>query len=50
MIIRDGLRRMYGENESVWYYITTMNDSYKMPALPEGDDVLEGIVKGLYWL
>ncbi|MET4692696.1 pyruvate dehydrogenase (acetyl-transferring), homodimeric type [Endozoicomonas lisbonensis] len=48
VIIQDGLRRMYGENESVWYYITTMNDSYKMPALPEGDDVLEGIVKGLY--
>ena len=48
VIVQDGLRRMYGENESVWYYITTMNDSYKMPALPEGDDVLEGIVKGLY--
>ena len=48
VIIQDGLRRMYGENESVWYYITTMNDSYKMPALPEGDHVLEGIVKGLY--
>ena len=48
VIIQDGLRRMYRENESVWYYITTMNDSYKMPALPEGDDVLEGIVKGLY--
>ena len=48
VIIQDGLRRMYGENESVWYYITTMNDSYKMPALPEGDHILEGIVKGLY--
>ncbi|UYM17966.1 pyruvate dehydrogenase (acetyl-transferring), homodimeric type [Endozoicomonas euniceicola] len=48
VIIQDGLRRMYGENESVWYYITTMNDSYRMPALPEGDHVLEGIVKGLY--
>ena len=48
VIIQDGLRRMYVDNESVWYYITTMNDSYKMPALPEGDDVLEGIVKGLY--
>ncbi len=48
VIIQDGLRRMYGDNENVWYYITTMNDSYKMPALPEGDSVLEGIVKGLY--
>lgn len=48
VIIQDGLRRMYADNESVWYYITTMNDSYKMPALPEGDDALKGIVKGLY--
>ena len=50
VIVQDGLRRMYGENESVWYYITTMNDFYKMPALPEGEHVLEGIKKGLYCL
>lgn len=48
VIVQDGLRRMYTENESVWYYITTMNDSYKMPALPVGEHVLEGIKKGLY--
>ncbi|WP_252178046.1 pyruvate dehydrogenase (acetyl-transferring), homodimeric type [Endozoicomonas sp. 4G] len=48
VIVQDGLRRMYSDNENVWYYITTMNDSYKMPAMPEGDGVVEGIVKGLY--
>ena len=48
VIVQDGLRRMYTENESVWYYITTMNDFYKMPALPEGGHILEGIKKGLY--
>ncbi|MCY4471353.1 MAG: pyruvate dehydrogenase (acetyl-transferring), homodimeric type [Kistimonas sp.] len=48
VIIQDGLRRMYGENESIYYYITTMNENYVQPPMPEGKDVPEGIVRGLY--
>ena len=46
VIIHDGLRRMYGEQENVFYYVTTMNENYVMPAMPDG--VEEGIVKGMY--
>ncbi|VAW84892.1 Pyruvate dehydrogenase E1 component [hydrothermal vent metagenome] len=46
VIIHDGLRRMYGEQENVFYYVTTMNENYVMPAMPEG--IEEGIVKGMY--
>ncbi|MGI8407788.1 MAG: transketolase-like TK C-terminal-containing protein, partial [Actinomycetota bacterium] len=45
-IVRDGLRRMYDENEDVFYYITLYNENYIMPSMPEG--VEEGILKGLY--
>jgi pyruvate dehydrogenase E1 component len=48
VIIRDGIRRMYEEQESVFYYLTVMNENYKMPAMPEA--VKEGIVKGMYKL
>ena len=50
VIIHDGLRRMYGKGESVWYYITTMNENYLQPAMPAGDDTVEGIIRGLYCL
>jgi len=46
VIIQDGLRRMYQEQENIFYYITTMNESYPHPAMPE--DVQEGILKGMY--
>jgi len=46
VIIRDGIRRMYEEQEDVFYYITVMNENYPQPAMPEG--VKEGIVKGMY--
>jgi pyruvate dehydrogenase E1 component len=46
VIIQDGIRRMYKEGESIFYYITVMNEPYAMPAMPEG--VEEGILKGLY--
>jgi pyruvate dehydrogenase E1 component len=45
-IVRDGLRRMYGENEDVSYYITIYNENYTQPPMPEG--VGEGILRGLY--
>ena len=48
VIIRDGLRRMYQEQEDVYYYLTVMNENYAMPAMPQG--VEEGILKGLYRL
>ncbi len=48
VIIQDGLRRMYGEQENVYYYITTMNENYAHPAMPSGKQVAEGILKGLY--
>jgi len=48
VIIQDGIRRMYQEDESIWYYITTMNENYKHPDMPEGAE--EGILKGMYLL
>ena len=48
VIVQDGLRRMVGEQEDVYYYITLMNENYEHPALPEGAE--EGIVKGMYLL
>jgi pyruvate dehydrogenase E1 component len=48
VIIHEGLRRMYVEDESVFYYITLYNEPYVMPALPEGAN--EGILKGMYLL
>ncbi|MCA9593222.1 MAG: pyruvate dehydrogenase (acetyl-transferring), homodimeric type [Myxococcales bacterium] len=46
VIIEDGLRRMFGEEEHVFYYITLQNENYAMPAMPEG--VREGILRGIY--
>ena len=48
VIIQDGLKRMYGDKENCYYYITTMNENYVQPAMPEG--VEEGIIKGIYRL
>ena len=48
VIIEDGIRRMYKEGESVFYYITVMNEQYEMPSMPEGEHVREGILRGIY--
>src|SRR3989338_6320858 len=48
VIIEDGIRRMYQEGESVFYYITLMNEQYEMLAMPDGTK--EGILKGMYRL
>jgi len=48
VIIQDGLRRMYQEGESIFYYITVMNENYAHPDMPA--DAREGIVKGIYKL
>jgi len=46
VILQDGMRRMYQEQEDVYYYITVMNENYPHPGMPLGAE--EGIRKGLY--
>lgn len=48
VIVQDGLRRMYAEQEDIFYYITCMNENYMHPAMPKG--VEQGILKGMYLL
>ena len=52
VIVQDGLRRMYAEQEDVFYYLTVMNENYQHPGMPEGreDEVREGIIRGMYLL
>src|SRR5580693_350058 len=46
VILQDGIRRMYKDGESIFYYITVMNEPYAMPAMQ--GDVKDGILKGMY--
>ena len=46
VIIADGLRRMFVDNEDIFYYLALYNENYPMPPMPEGS--AEGILKGLY--
>ena len=46
VILQDGLRRMYREQEDVFYYLTLLNENYAHPALPEGAE--QDILKGMY--
>ncbi|WP_447798403.1 pyruvate dehydrogenase (acetyl-transferring), homodimeric type [Pseudomonas moraviensis] len=48
VIIQDGMRRMYVENEDIFYYITLLNENYAHPPMPEG--VEQDILKGMYRL
>jgi pyruvate dehydrogenase E1 component len=48
VILQDGLRRMYGNQEERSYYLTLYNESYQMPAIPAG--ATEGILEGMYRL
>jgi len=48
VIVQDGLRRMYQEQENRFYYITTLNENYQHPEMPQGAE--EGIIKGMYLL
>jgi pyruvate dehydrogenase E1 component len=48
VIVQDGLRRMFQEGENRFYYITTMNENYLHPEMPEG--IEEGIIRGIYRL
>ncbi len=46
VIVHDGLRRMLEEQENVFYYVTSMNENYEQPAMPEGAG--EGILRGIH--
>jgi pyruvate dehydrogenase E1 component len=48
VIIHDGLRRMFAEQEDIFYYITLMNENYRHPAMPDGAE--DGILRGMYLL
>jgi pyruvate dehydrogenase E1 component len=48
VIIQEGLRRMIGEQENIFYYITCMNENYVHPPMPSG--VEDGILRGMYLL
>jgi pyruvate dehydrogenase E1 component len=46
VIVQDGVKRMFEDKENCFYYLTTMNENYKQPAMPEGAEA--GIIKGIY--
>jgi pyruvate dehydrogenase E1 component len=48
VIVHDGMRRMFVNQENIFYYLTVMNENYAQPALPKGTE--EGILKGAYLL
>ena len=48
VIVREGILRMYEQQENVFYYITAYNEAYPMPALPEDESMQEGILAGAY--
>ena len=50
VIVHDGLRRMYVEQEDVYYYLTVMNENYTHPAMPQRKGIEEEILKGMYLL
>ncbi|MDP2389793.1 MAG: pyruvate dehydrogenase (acetyl-transferring), homodimeric type, partial [Acidobacteriota bacterium] len=46
VIIEDGIKRMYQDQEDIFYYLTVMNEQYQHPVMPEGSK--DGILKGMY--
>jgi pyruvate dehydrogenase E1 component len=48
VIVQDGIQRMYGDNENVFFYLTVLNENYVQPQLPKGAE--KGILKGMYKL
>jgi len=48
LIVREGIRRMYAEQENLFYYLTVTNQPYPMPPLSEDAGVEEGVLKGMY--
>ena len=48
VIIREGIKRMYSDQESIFYYLTVGNEPLPMPEMPNGKEVRDGILKGMY--
>jgi pyruvate dehydrogenase E1 component len=48
VIIQDGIKRMYVDGESIFYYLTVTNEPLAMPEMPAGGDIRSGILKGMY--
>ncbi len=48
VIVQNGIRRMYENNEDHFYYLTVCNENYVHPPMPEGEHIREGILRGLY--
>jgi pyruvate dehydrogenase E1 component len=48
VIIRHGIKKMYDEGEDVFYYITVMNEKYRMPSMPARKEIETGIINGMY--
>ena len=48
LIVRDGIRRMYQEQENIFYYITLYNENYVMPEIPTDESVPDGVLRGAY--
>jgi pyruvate dehydrogenase E1 component len=48
IIIQDGIKRMYVDQESIFYYLTVTNEPLPMPEMPKGEHVRNGILRGLY--
>ena len=48
IIIQDGIRRMYVDQESIFYYLTVTNEPLPMPQMPDGKEIREGVLKGMY--
>src|SRR4029077_1625343 len=48
VIIQDGIKRMYVDQESIFYYLTVTNEPLPMPEMPSGKDVRQGILRGMY--
>ena len=48
LIVREGIRRIYTEQQDIFYYLTVYNENYLMPALPESEEIHEGVLMGGY--
>ncbi len=48
VVVQEGIKRMYTEGKTEFYYVTLMNEQYVMPPMPQREGVREGIIKGMY--
>ena len=48
VIIQEGIRQMYVQQDNVFYYLTVMNENYAHPPMPQGEGIRDGILKGMY--